>query len=240
MSFADRRAVENRFRQLGAASIRLRTRTKVMLDVVPGIARALAEGSTGFETRMHHAVLATRITATTLFIDAIFCPINLLRKLGVSRVMPVRHHVTRRLPTTDIVGGNGPGAARQLAFASEELEVTRRAEDSELLTPFLNTREFLAGHFASEEEILRILAEAFNHVLFGCVVIVAGRNGVAITTKPGEEFEHLLDLKLVGLFVNRCVGRHLMVENLRHFDGFDAFLEHTFALDDKIVSKFQS
>src|SRR5215831_11315095 len=108
---------------------------------------------------MHHAVLATRIAATTFFIHAILGPINFIRELGVSRIMPIGHHVTRRLPTADVVGGNSPGAARQLAFACEELQVTWSTEDREFLSPFLNARELLAGHFTSQEEILRILAE---------------------------------------------------------------------------------
>src|SRR5262249_35009323 len=80
MAFADGDAVENGFGQLGAAAIRLRTRAEVVFDIFPRVDRALAERAAGFEARMHHAVLATRIAAAAFFVDAVLGPVNLLRE----------------------------------------------------------------------------------------------------------------------------------------------------------------
>src|SRR6516162_5347121 len=78
MAFADRHAVENRFGQLGAAAIRLRTRAEVVFDILPRVERTLAERAAGFEARMHHAFLATRIAAAAFFINTVFGAVHLL------------------------------------------------------------------------------------------------------------------------------------------------------------------
>ena len=56
----------------------------------------------------------------------------------------------------------------------------------------------------------------------------------------GEKPEHVFDFLHLGFFIDRGVGRGLVAENLRHPDRGDAFLEYAFALDDEIVSKFES
>ena len=154
--------------------------------------------------------------------------------------MTVGHQVTGRFPALDVAGGNGPGGAGQLAFAGQKLLIHWRAENGEALSPFLDFGELLDGHGAGEEEVLGLAAQALNHVLLGDVVIVARGNGVAVHVERGEELEHLLDLFDVGLLVHRGVGRHLEAQQLGHADGFDAFLEHPFALDDEVVRVFQA
>ena len=154
--------------------------------------------------------------------------------------MAVGHQVAGGFPALDVAGGNGPGGAGQLAFAGEELLIDRRAEDGEALAPLLDFGEFLARHLAGEEEILRLLAEALDHVLLGGIVIVAGGDGVAVHFERGKELEHLLDLLDIGFLIDGRVGGDLVAENLGHADGLDAFLEHAFTLDDEVVGVFQA
>ena len=188
---------------------------------------------------MDHAILAARIAGDAVH-HAVFVPVHFLEHLLITGVMAVGHQVTGRFPASDIAGRNRPGGAGQFAFAGEKFLVNRRAENGEALAPFLDLREFLARHLAREEEILRLFAQPLDHVLLGGVVIVAGRNRVAIHFERGEELEHLLDFLHVGFFINGGVGRDLVAEDLRHLDGFDAFLEDAFALDDQIVGVFEA
>ena len=153
--------------------------------------------------------------------------------------MSVGHQVTGRLPALDVAGGNRPGGAGQVAFAGQEFLIDRRAEDGEQPAPLLDLRELLDGHRAGQEEVLRLRAQALDHVLLGGVVIVPGRDGVAVHVQRGEELEHVLEFRDIGFLVDGGVGRDLVAENLRHADGLDAFLEDTFALDDQIVGEFQ-
>ena len=94
--------------------------------------------------------------------------------------MAVGHEITGRFPALDVAGGNGPGGAGQLAFAGQEFLINGSAEDSKTLTPFLNLCELLACHFARQEEIFRLFAETFDHVLLGGVIFVTRRNSMAI------------------------------------------------------------
>ncbi len=101
-------------------------------------------------------------------------------------------------------------------------------------------REFLARHPAREEEVLRLLVEALDHVLLGRVVFVAGGNGVAIDLERRKEREHLFDLLHLGLFIDSRVRGDLVAQQLGHANGCDTFLEDAFPLDDEVVSVFEA
>ena len=135
----------------------------------------------------------------------------------------------------DIARGNGPCGAGQLAFAGEKFLVHRRAENRKPLAPLLDALEFFACHLACQEKVFGPFAEAFDHVLLGGIVIVTGRNGVAIDAKPGEELEHLLEFFDFSFFVDGRIGRDLKAKLLGHLDGLDAFFEDAFAFNDEIV-----
>ncbi len=188
---------------------------------------------------MHHAILAPSIAGHAVY-HSIFGRIDVFQHLLVTRVMAVGHQVTRRLPTFDVAGGNGPGGAGEFAFPSQKLLVHRRAENGEALSPLLNLGELLPRHLAGEKEILGLAIEPLDHVLFGGVILVARRDSVAIDLERGEVFEHLLDFLDIGFLVNGGVGGHLVAENFRHPDRLDAFLENALALDDQIVGIFQA
>ena len=84
------------------------------------------------------------------------------------------------------------------------------------------------------------LPRRLSDVLLGGVVIVAGRNGVAIHFERGEEFEHLLDFLHVGLLIDGGVGGDLVAQELGHANGLDAFLEHSLAFNDEVVGVFEA
>jgi len=85
------------------------------------------------------------------------------------------------------------------------------------------------------------IAEAFDHVLLRRIVIVAGRNRVAVHFQRGQVLEHVLDLLDIRFLVNGRVGGDLITANLRHLDGFHAFLENSFTFHDQIfVVKFDA
>src|ERR1051326_6802978 len=94
--------------------------------------------------------------------------------------MAVSHHIARGFPALDIASRNGPGGAGELAFAGEEFLINHCAEKSEALAPFLDLGKFLTRHSASQEKVFRFFAEPFDHVFLGSVIVVTGRNRVAI------------------------------------------------------------
>ncbi len=154
--------------------------------------------------------------------------------------MAVGHQIARRFPAFDVERRDRPRGAGEFAFAGEKFLIDRRAENGERLAPVLNLGEFLPRHVAREEKLFRVFAETRNHVLLGRIVIVAGRNRVAIHFERREILEHILDFLNVGLAINRCVRRDLIAANFRHLDRLDTFLEHAFAFDDQIVREFQA
>src|ERR1700736_6989598 len=125
-------------------------------------------------------------------------------------------------------------------MAGKKFEINWRAEQGVTLHPFLDLAELLDRHLPREEEIFRLQIQPLDHVLLRRVVLVAGRNGVAIHTEIGKIIEHLFDLFHVGLLVDRRVRRDLIAENLRHLDGENALLKHALALDDQIVNPLES
>ena len=63
---------------------------------------------------------------------------------------------------------------------------------------------------------------------------------MTVHAKIGEKIEHLLDFLHGGFFINSGIGRDLITEELRHFDGENAFLEHALALDDQVMRPLES
>lgn len=214
---------------------------EIIFEILPIITALIvgAQSAAGVVAAMDHAIFAAGIAGHTVD-DAVFVPIDLLEHFLVGRVMAVGHEIAGRFPAANIAGGNRPCGAGQLAFASEEFLVNRRPENGECFSPLEDIGEFDPGHFASEEELFGIFAEAFSHVFFGGIVIVAGGDGMAIDAEPGEILEHLFQFGDIGFLVNSRIGGDLVTENLGHFYGGDAFLEDTFALDDQVVGIFEA
>ena len=239
MAFADGDTVE-RF-HARAGQIRLGLRAEVVSEILPVISGLIvrSERAAGIVAAVDHAVLATRVARLAVH-HAVILPLHFTQHLLVAGIVPVGHQVTRRFPATNVARRNRPGRAGQLAFAGEEFLVNRRAEDGEAFAPVFDLRKFLARHRAREEEIFRLLAKTLDHVLLGGVVVVAGRDGVAVHFERGKVAEHVFQLLHLGLLIHGRVRRDLVAEDLGHLDGFDTFLEDAFALDDEVVGVFKS
>ena len=154
--------------------------------------------------------------------------------------MRVGHQITRAFPTANVSGRNRPGRTGQVVMAGEKFEINRCAEEGVTLHPFLDLAELLDRHFAREEEIFRPQIQPLDHVLLGRVVLVAGRNSVAVHAEIGEIIEHLFDLFHISLLVDRRIGSDLIAQNLRHLDRENAFFENAFALDNQIVNPLEA
>ena len=94
--------------------------------------------------------------------------------------MAVGHQVAGGLPAPDVARGNGPGGAGQFPLARQKFLVNPRADDGEAVAPFLHVLEFFQGHLPCQEEILRLFAQALDHVLFRSVIFIARRDGVRV------------------------------------------------------------
>ncbi|MPN40631.1 hypothetical protein SDC9_188169 [bioreactor metagenome] len=180
---------------------------------------------------MNHAILAARITGFPVH-HAITLPIDFLEHFLITGVVPIGHQVTGGLPPANVAGRDGPGGAGQFTAACQKLLVNRGAENGELLTPLLDAREFLAGHRAGEEEILRLLAQAADHILLRSIIVITRGDRMPINIQPGEELEHPLNLFNVCLPVNSGVGGYLVAQHFGHLDGFHAFLKDTLPFDN--------
>src|SRR5262245_47181885 len=174
MTFADADAIEGALREFFACREWLWTRPEVIFEILPIVAALIvrAERAAGIVAAMHHAVFAARVARDAVH-DAVFFPLHFREHLLIAVVVAVGHQITRRFPALDVVGRNRPGGAGQLAFAGEKFLIHRSAEDRERLAPIQNPRELLPYHFAREEKILRLFAEALDHVLLRGVVFVA-------------------------------------------------------------------
>ena len=95
-------------------------------------------------------------------------------------------------------------------------------------------------HGAGEKEVFRTQIEPIDHVCLGGVVLITRRDGMTIDAKIGKIIEHPFDLLHIGFLVDRCIGRDLITEHLRHFDGQNAFLEHALALHDQVVRSLKT
>ena len=111
---------------------------------------------------MRHAILAARISRDAAD-HAVLVPVHVREQLGVSLVMTgavrpgrVRHEITGRFPAADVAGRNRPGRTGQIAFAGEEFEIDRRAEECVAFHPLFHLREFLHRRGAGEEKIFRL------------------------------------------------------------------------------------
>src|SRR5207248_663530 len=69
----------------------------------------------------------------------------------------------------------------------EKFEIDRRAEERVFAHPFIDLLELLNRHLASEEEVFRLQIQPLNHVLLGGVVLVTGRDRVAVDAEIGKE-----------------------------------------------------
>ena len=155
MALADRNTIERLDIRPGAE--RFRTSPEVIFEILPIVATvgAGAERGAGIVAAVDHAILTARVAGHAIN-DAVFCPIHLCEHFLVMPVVAVGHEVARRFPAFDVPGRNGPGGASHLTLAGEEFLIDRRAENGEPFAPFLDLCEFLARHFARQEEIFRL------------------------------------------------------------------------------------
>src|SRR5687768_16956090 len=110
MTFADGKTVESV--DVLALEIRLGFGAEIVAEILPVIAALIicAERAAGVVTTVDHAVFAARIASDAID-HAVFVPIDLLQHLLVGAVMAVGHQITRRFPTANIPGRDGPGGA---------------------------------------------------------------------------------------------------------------------------------
>lgn len=215
--------------------------SEIEAHIGPGVARLGfdAESAAWFIAAVDHAVLAARVEGLA-FHHAVFVPWRILEKSPIAGVVGIRHEVARSLPAFHIARGNRPCRAGEIAIASEEIEVDRRAEEGVFFTPGTDIFELSLGHLTGEEEIFRLEVEPFHHVLLGRIVVVAGGDGVSIHSKPGKVVEHPLEFLHFRLFVDRGVRGDLIAKHLGHADSGDAFLKNTLPLNDKIMRALEA
>src|ERR1043166_168392 len=170
-----------------AVASRLRFRSEIEPDVLPGVAalRLQPESGTRLIAAMDHAIFAATVACDAVD-HAVTFPLRFLEQLGITGIVAVRHQVTWAFPPTNVARRNGPGRAREVAFAGEKFEIDRRPEKDVTIHPVLDLLEFLDRHPAGEEEILRAQIEPLDHVLFRGVVVVARRDRVTVHAEIGE------------------------------------------------------
>src|SRR6266566_4517619 len=224
-----------------ASTRTFRSRSEIKLQCFPSVAPfgVKTEARGWYIAAMGHAILTARIARPSIH-RPVLVPIHFFEQLSVGLVMAfgadgVGHEIAGRFPTHQVASRNGPGRTSQIAMAGEKLKIDRRAKKSVAVHPLYHPGEFLDCRFAGEEEILGLQIEPFHHVFFGCIIIVARRDSMAVNAEISEEVEHLLDLAHVGFLVDRGVSRDLVAEALCHLYRENAFLEHAFAFDDEIV-----
>src|SRR5678815_3769466 len=157
--------------------------TEVKFNRLPRVAalRLQTEACRWLVAAVNHAILAPWIARDSVD-DAVAAPVRLFEKLAVAAIVAIRHEITRRLPAPNIARRNRPRAACELPLSSEKLEIERRAEDWKFCSPLFGPCEFLDRRVAREEKILRIDAEALNHVALCRIVLITGRDRMPIDT----------------------------------------------------------
>ena len=111
---------------------------------------------------------------------------------GAVRPGGVGHEITRRFPAANVARRDGPGRARQVAFAGEKFKVNRRPKKRVAIHPLIHLRELFHSRAPSEEKILGLKIQPFDHVLLGGVVFVAGRDRVTVHAEVGKKIDFLL------------------------------------------------
>ena len=88
--------------------------------------------------------------------------------------MAVGHEIARSFPAHHVSRRNRPGRASQISKPGHEFQIDGCSKKRILLAPDRRSGKFLDGRPSCQEEICRIQTQAFGHIFFGRIVVVAG------------------------------------------------------------------